>query len=366
MWVQHVYRLRTIRYSKELSIPNRIGLDNKFSTFKRVVLSGLARCSVIGLTTYWIFLRDLLQGQGYLAIMSTLSLQAIKEWYNETMALADPRTEGFPLLDSPDKMLYLIGLYLFVVWQGPKWMVPYKPWNLKKPIIVYNFAMVLLSSFISISSIIGVYKAGGYSIFCDEMDKYQFSDESGFYVNVGWLFFISKLIEFLDTIFFILRKKNNQITFLHVYHHATMTVFTWLGVKFLPGGTNIIYPLINSFIHAVMYTYYGLSAFGPHMAKYLWWKKYLTRMQISQFVIFLSQGVLNAVYDCRFSKAFVYAVFIYTFTILLLFINFYVRAYMTKSSSSKLHTASKNGHVVANGESVKNGSTTNGKSKKLE
>ncbi|KAK0052067.1 elongation of very long chain fatty acids protein 4 [Biomphalaria pfeifferi] len=303
--------------------------------------------------------------------MLTTSLQDLKAWYNETMSLADPRADGYPLLDSPDKMLAMIGLYLFTVWQGPRWMVPYKPWNIKTTIIVYNFAMVILSSYISLSSVYGIYNAGGYSIFCDEMEKYQFDDASGmkyFYVRVGWLFFISKLIEFLDTIFFVVRKKNNQITFLHVYHHATMTVFTWLGVKFLPGGTNIIYPLINSFIHAVMYTYYGLSACGPHMAKYLWWKKYLTRMQISQFVIFLSQGVLNAVYDCRFSKVFVYAVFIYTFTILLLFINFYVRAYILKSSAPKKQVASKNGHAMTNGDAVKtNGDTVkNGSSKKQE
>jgi elongation of very long chain fatty acids protein 4 len=41
-----------------------------------------------------------------------------------------------------------------------------------------------------------------------------------------------------------------------------------------------MYPLVNSFIHIVMYTYYGLAAMGPHMQKYLWWKKYLTMMQI--------------------------------------------------------------------------------------
>ena len=38
--------------------------------------------------------------------------------------------------------------------------------------------------------------------------------------------------------------------------------------------------LINSFVHVLMYTYYGLSAIGPHMQKYLWWKKYLTRIQL--------------------------------------------------------------------------------------
>jgi GNS1/SUR4 family. len=38
--------------------------------------------------------------------------------------------------------------------------------------------------------------------------------------------------------------------------------------------------MANSFIHVLMYTYYGLSAMGPHIAKYLWWKKYLTILQL--------------------------------------------------------------------------------------
>ena len=29
-----------------------------------------------------------------------------------------------------------------------------------------------------------------------------------------------------------------------------------------------------------MYGYYGLAALGPHMQKYLWWKKYLTIIQM--------------------------------------------------------------------------------------
>ena len=42
----------------------------------------------------------------------------------------------------------------------------------------------------------------------------------------------------------------------------------------------LTYPLVNSFIHIFMYAYYGLAAMGPQMRKYLWWKRYLTIMQI--------------------------------------------------------------------------------------
>jgi len=37
---------------------------------------------------------------------------------------------------------------------------------------------------------------------------------------------------------------------------------------------------MNSFVHVLMYTYYGLAGFGPQMQKYLWWKRYLTTIQL--------------------------------------------------------------------------------------
>ena len=50
------------------------------------------------------------------------------------------------------------------------------------------------------------------------------------------LYFLVKLVDLLDTVFFVLRKKQNQVSFLHVYHHVGMVLGSWGGVKFLPGG----------------------------------------------------------------------------------------------------------------------------------
>jgi hypothetical protein len=50
-----------------------------------------------------------------------------------------------------------------------------------------------------------------------------------------------------------------------------------------PGGHESFGALFNSFIHVVMYTYYGLAAMGPSIQPYLWWKKYLTKLQVSFF-----------------------------------------------------------------------------------
>lgn len=113
-----------------------------------------------------------------------------------------------------------------------------------------------------------------------------------------WFYYMCKLIELLDTVFFVLRKKQNQVTFLHVYHHTMMPFAGFIGVKYVggrrnnfssfslsnlnfdSGGHTTLLGLINSFIHVIMYAYYMLAAMGPHMQKYLWWKRYLTVMQM--------------------------------------------------------------------------------------
>lgn len=40
--------------------------------------------------------------------------------------------------------------------------------------------------------------------------------------NVLWLFYMSKILDFMDTLFIVLGKKWEQLSFLHVYHHTTI------------------------------------------------------------------------------------------------------------------------------------------------
>lgn len=46
------------------------------------------------------------------------------------------------------------------------------------------------------------------------------------------------------------------------------------------GGMGSFHAMVNSSVHVVMYFYYGLSAAGPHFQKFLWWKKYMTAIQL--------------------------------------------------------------------------------------
>lgn len=51
-----------------------------------------------------------------------------------------------------------------------------------------------------------------------------------------WWYYIAKFTEFFDTIFFILRKKNEHVSTLHVIHHGCMPFSVWMGMKFAPGN----------------------------------------------------------------------------------------------------------------------------------
>jgi len=53
---------------------------------------------------------------------------------------------------------------------------------------------------------------------------------------VLWWYFFSKAVELMDTVLMVLRKKSTQITFLHVFHHATMLNIWWWVMTFIPGG----------------------------------------------------------------------------------------------------------------------------------
>ncbi|XP_060076375.1 elongation of very long chain fatty acids protein 4-like [Ylistrum balloti] len=258
-------------------------------------------------------------------------LHKFKDLYDSALSLGDPRVGAWPLMVSPVPLLTLVGLYLMMVYHGPRAMECYKPMSLSSVLVVYNLGLVGLSAYMfyefTVTSILS-----SYSLQCEPVN---YSDDplAVRMANVCWWYFFSKIIEFLDTTFFILRKKNDQITFLHVYHHSTMPINWWLGVKFVAGGQAWFLANINCFVHIVMYAYYGLSALGPQMKKYLWWKRYLTILQLSQFFAVILHTGYNMTTDCDFPVGFNYAVFIYAITLVLLFSNFFKKTY-TKSKEN--------------------------------
>lgn len=85
-----------------------------------------------------------------------------------------------------------------------------------------------------------------------------------------------------------------------------------------------------------MYLYYGLAAIGPHMQKYLWWKRYLTRIQMVQFSIVIVHGLRTLfMKDCHFPISFLILSQFNAILFLALFYSFYRQSYSKKSDQEK-------------------------------
>jgi len=168
-----------------------------------------------------------------------------------------------------------------------------------------------------------VFQKGGLdAMLCDE-PRLQLKGSLYFWY---YIFYMSKFYEFIDTAILIFRKK--QVSFLHVFHHVTTVMISWLG---LYSENAMQWPVIilNTTVHVFMYYYYLVQTLGGDV----WWKKYLTTGQIAQFItdlLALAVWFWYKLYlkrDCSgdpLALAFGTAVL---FSFLLLFINFYVRTY---------------------------------------
>ena len=60
-------------------------------------------------------------------------------------SILDPKTEEWPLIATPWPTVALVAMYLFIVKVGPKIMETRPAYSLREVLIVYNFALVLLS-----------------------------------------------------------------------------------------------------------------------------------------------------------------------------------------------------------------------------
>ncbi|XP_045534400.1 elongation of very long chain fatty acids protein [Papilio machaon] len=182
-------------------------------------------------------------------------------------------------MKSPLPLILLTASYLiFVLKLGPKYMETRKPFKLTTFITVYNILQVTYSCALLF---IGLNLISTYGLLSSSC--LMETEDTKWNVTVGiYYYFFAKVTELMDTIFFVLRKKYNQVTFLHIYHHSLMMWATWISLKYEPSYGTVFLGTLNSFVHIIMYTYYALSAF-PDLTKYLWWKKYITMMQLVPF-----------------------------------------------------------------------------------
>ena len=66
----------------------------------------------------------------------------------------------------------------------------------------------------------------------------------------------------MDTVFIVLRKSDSQLSFLHVYHHATVPLLVGFTGSVDYNGDQYLAGILNSGVHVLMYSHYFVSALG--------------------------------------------------------------------------------------------------------
>ncbi|XP_032196159.1 elongation of very long chain fatty acids protein 5 isoform X3 [Mustela erminea] len=291
-------------------------------------------------------------------------------YFKALLGPRDTRVKGWFLLDNYIPTFICSVIYLLIVWLGPKYMKNRQPFSCRRILVVYNLGLTLLSLYMfcevgrvqprqssplsshpteeqglpSSRLVTGVWE-NSYNFFCQGTHSAGEADMK--IIRVLWWYYFSKLIEFMDTFFFILRKNNHQITVLHVYHHATMLNIWWFVMNWVPCGHSYFGATLNSFIHVLMYSYYGLSSV-PSMRPYLWWKKYITQGQLLQFVLTIIQTSCGVIWSCTFPLGWLYFQIGYMISLIALFTNFYIQTYKNGASRRKEHLKDhQNGSVAA-------------------
>ncbi|XP_029679457.1 elongation of very long chain fatty acids protein 4 [Formica exsecta] len=260
--------------------------------------------------------------------------------YNDVLKnVKDPLVDTWPLMGSPGPLICIVSAYLiFVLKAGPKMMEKRSAFQLNTVMIVYNAFQVLFSIWLTsltvnvnikhlILNIFSSHGCGSHFLPDAETKHVQAALLRG-----AWWYFFAKIIELLDTVFFVLRKKQNQVTFLHVYHHTITAIFSWCYLKLLPGEQGVIVAFLNSIVHVIMYSYYFIASLGSKYRKYLWWKKYMTCIQLIQFGIMLFYLILTLAMDCRMPKALTYFFVTNVIIFIYLFSDFYRKTYKTKTA----------------------------------
>ena len=246
-------------------------------------------------------------------------------------------------------LTYLMAVTLF----GPFIMRKRKPMeNLIWPIRFYNGFMVAFNAYLYINWSAKL----AWGLDCWGCGKSMQRLDQG--ALVLWeLTLLSRYFDFFDSLFFVCRKKLDHLSVLHVTHHTLVPIIVWFAGKFEPTPMVVFAGYINLPIHVIMYSYYGFSTF-PKLKKYLWWKKYLTTIQIAQFCLDLVHSLQTIYFPfCKYHTL-TYIQTAFSLTFLYLFCQFYLRSYLSSSAGKqkqKTIVSSSSTIVRSNGSACSNG-----------
>jgi hypothetical protein len=133
-------------------------------------------------------------------------------------------------MGSSIPMLIVLVIYVLLVKVVlPKFMKNRQAFKLTMITRIYNIFQVF-ACFFFVKTFIKL----GYRF--DQSFHYDYEPPrgTGIYTRSTYANWLLRLVELIETVFFVLRKKDNQVSFLHIYHHISTIVFVRILLKYDP------------------------------------------------------------------------------------------------------------------------------------
>lgn len=162
-------------------------------------------------------------------------------------------------------------LWAYGVYALASYMTTRAAFDVKRYVQVYNVIQIVLCSYMvyGLTACIGLPNFFGINTPYDQQGEW--------FVFVHYL---SKFLDWFDTLWILLKKNRKQLSFLHVYHHATISmVWGHLLCTGVGNGTIRYGAWANSLTHVLMYSHYLYTSFGFQNPL----KRCITTWQIGQF-----------------------------------------------------------------------------------
>lgn len=190
--------------------------------------------------------------------------------------------------------------------------------------VIHNFNMSVLSLVMLVGLILGAMWDGRFSSTTDFGCRDTPTGVVPFWM---YIFFLSKMFEFVDTFLLVLSKK--KLIWLHKVHHLTTMSLVWHSM--VSGySMGLVAAASNCFVHVIMYMYFAKPIRALRSA--------ITTSQIVQFLVVIGFG-LNHFYrrfvlgtPCDGTLAAESHCFFMYGTYLAMFLNFFIQQYLKKAN----------------------------------
>jgi len=239
------------------------------------------------------------------------------------------------MYDHWEWSVYASATYVACVFGGQWLMKDRQPFKLRGPLLAWNIFLATFSAIAFLRSIpelvVSILPPNGS---LHKSVRFLENHNSGTSLW-GLLFALSKIVEFGDTAFIVLRKQ--PLIFLHWYHHITVCIFCWFAHG-THDPTSRWFADMNLLVHSVMYSYYALRSLQIKLPRRL--AVSITCLQITQMLVGIvisihSYSVIVSGGECHRPLANIYASLAMYASYFLLFANFFYKAYMANSKKTK-------------------------------